>query len=138
MIRQLEIQVDVNAAWERESLTRAWARQIARELGAVMHDGGDGENVVRFPTRAAFLARFLIDAAEGHAWGKWYYESFAGLRLLPTSAALRTAIVDQPASGQDALLELSSDALKKVLCGPDHARCAHHCGSPCRRDPGWR
>ena len=115
VIRQLAIQVDVNAAWEHESLTRAWARQVAQELGAVMQDEGDSENVVRFPTHVAFLARFLIDAAEGHAWGKWYYESFAGLRLLPTSAALRTAIVDQPASGQDALLELSSDELKKVL-----------------------
>ena len=67
VIRQLAIQVDVNAAWERESLTHVWARQIARELGMVMHEGGDGENVVRFPTRAAFLARFLIDAAEGRA-----------------------------------------------------------------------
>ncbi|NOT54931.1 MAG: hypothetical protein HOP18_10025 [Deltaproteobacteria bacterium] len=116
VIRQLEINVDVNTAWERESLTRPWAQQIARELGAVMHDGEDRENVVRFPTRAAFLARFLIDAAEGRAWAKWYYESFAGLRLLPTSAALRTAIVDRPTSGRAALLELSPDELKKVLC----------------------
>ena len=115
LIRRLEINVDVSAAWDRESLARAWRGQIARALSRAMQDGEDGENVLRFPNRAAFLARFLIDVAEGHAWGKWYYESFAGLRLLPTSAALRTAILDRPAIGQEALLELSTDALQKTL-----------------------
>ncbi len=115
LIRRLEINVDVNAAWDREGLARAWAEQIAHALSRVMHDGEDGENVVWFPNSTAFLARCLIDLAEGHAWGKWYYESFAGLRLLPTSAALRTAILDRPAIGQEALLELSTDALQKTL-----------------------
>ena len=115
LIRRLEINVDVNAAWDRESSARAWAEQMARALSKAMQDGEDGENVVWFPNSVAFLARFLIDAAEGHAWGKWYYESFAGLRLLPTSAALRTAILDRPAIGQEALLELSTDALQKTL-----------------------
>jgi hypothetical protein len=115
LIRRLELKVDVNAVWDRESLARAWARQIARELGTVMQEGADSGNVLRFPNRAAFLARFLIDVAEGWAWDKWYYESFAGLRLLPTSAALRTAILDRPATGQEALLELSTEALQKTL-----------------------
>jgi len=98
IIRRLEVSLDVNVAWERESLARAWVAQIARWLDATLRDGADGQNVVWFPDRAAYLARFLVDAAQGRAWSKWYYESFAGLHPLPTSAALRTAICDQPVS----------------------------------------
>jgi hypothetical protein len=115
LIRRLEIDIAVNAATVREHLTRSITRQIARTLGAVLQGAEDSENVMRFPNRAAHLARFLLDLADGAAWDKWYYESFAGLRLLPTSVALRTAICDQPVDGQEALLRLTDDELKKML-----------------------
>ncbi len=114
-IRHLEVAVDVNAAWEREALARAWTRQIARALSESLGDGADGVNVLWFPDRTAYVARFLTDVAEGHAWSKWQYEAFEGLRLLPTSATLRTAICAQPATGRAALLRLSPDELKKVV-----------------------
>lgn len=115
LIRRLELDVAVNAAWEREQVTRVIAMQIARMLGATLqHETGD-ENVLRFANRAAYLAHFLTDLAQGTAWGKWYYESFAGLRPLSTSAALRTAICDQPDTGQEALLQLADHELKRVL-----------------------
>jgi hypothetical protein len=115
LIRRLEVGMDINVAWERNVLIRAWAMQIARALHAALQDGGDGQTVLWFPNRAAYLARFLVDAAAGWAWGKWYYESFEGLRLLPTSAVLRTAICEEPAVGQAALLQLTADELQKVL-----------------------
>jgi len=105
LIRRLELDLSVNAAWEREQLTRVIAAQIVRMLGAALNETGD-ENVVRFANRAAHLARFLSDVTAGRAWGKWYYESFAGLRPLTTSAALRTAICNEPDAGQAALLQL--------------------------------
>ena len=47
--------------------------------------------------------------------GKWYYEAFEGLRLLPTSAVIRTALCEHPLTGRAALLQLSADALARVL-----------------------
>jgi hypothetical protein len=115
LIRHLEVEVDVNAAWEREVLARVWAREIVRALSAMLRDGEDSVNVLWFPDHAAYLARFLVDVAEGRAWNKWQYATFEGLRLLPTSATLRTAICEQPALGLAALLRLSTDALKKTV-----------------------
>jgi hypothetical protein len=115
LIRRLEIEVAMNDASERDQLARAITMQLGRTLGATLEDGADQANVRRFPDRAAYLASFLYDLAAGAAWGRWYYESFAGLRLLPTSAALRTAICDQPDTGRAALLQLADDGLSQVL-----------------------
>jgi hypothetical protein len=115
LIRRLEIDVDVNAAWEGDQLARCWAKQIIRSLDVIQQDETDGENVLRFASRTAYLARFLLDLAQGCAWGKWYYEPFDGLRMLPTSAALRTAICEQPATGFAALVQLPANELEKVL-----------------------
>lgn len=116
-IRRLELALDVNVAWDHEQLVRAWASQLTRTVAIAMQNGGDGENVLYFATRAAYLARFVSDLATGSAWGKWWYCSFAGLRLLPLSAAMRTALVDQSLVGEAALLLLAPDELKQVLCG---------------------
>jgi len=115
LIRRLELDVDVNAAWEWEQVARRWATQIARELAATLQAGEDGQNVLCFPDRAAYLARFLVDLADGRAWSKWYYKAFDGLRMLPASAALRTAICDQPATGLSALLQLTAHQRASML-----------------------
>jgi hypothetical protein len=115
VIRRLEIEVGMNAAWERDQLARAITMQLGRTLGATLEDGADQANVRRFPDRAAYLASFLCDLAAGAAWGCWYYESFAGLRLLPTSTALCTAICDQPDTGLAALRQLADEELLPVL-----------------------
>ena len=89
---------------------------------------------------------FLSDLAFGTAWSQWYYESFAGLNALPLSAALRTAICDDIATGTEALGLLATAELQKVvqsltaqdarqvlerltLEGPagDESRCARRC-----------
>ncbi len=115
LIRQLEINVDVNAAWEQDQMARRWAKQIIRSLNDVQQGEADSENMLRFANRAAYLASFLADLAAGCAWGKWYYEPFEGLHMLSTSAALRTAICDQPATGLAGLHELTAYDLTKVL-----------------------
>lgn len=117
LIRRLDVEMDVNAAWDREALTGAWTREIARTLGETLRDGEDGENVLWFPDRAAYLARFLVDLAGGRAWNRWQYEAFEGLRLLALSAGLRSAICEHPATGGEALLQLDPRELKSVLDG---------------------
>jgi hypothetical protein len=115
LVRRLEAKIEVNAAWEREQLARCWAAEVARTMAIALQAGGDGQNVLRFDSRAAYLAQFLVDLADGCAWGKWYYEVFDGLRMLPISAALRTAICDEPAAGLAALLEVPGYDLTGVL-----------------------
>jgi len=114
-IRSLNVELDVNVAWAQEQVTQALASTIARSLATSVQGGSDGEEVVWFPDRAAYLARFLADIADGHAWNKWYYESFEGLRPLPISAALRTAICERPVTGREGLRQLVADDLTKVL-----------------------
>jgi hypothetical protein len=114
-IRRLDLDVDVNVAWDREKLAKSWASAIAGALAAQIEGNSDGENVVRFESRSALLASFLDDLADSSAWGKWYYEGFKGLRTLPVSAAVRTAICEDPTTGLEALLQLSPHGLRKVL-----------------------
>jgi len=113
-VRQLEIDLAINAASNGEGVSRTFTRQLGRALGDTLQDT-DQNNVVRFSSPADYLARFLSDLAAGDAWGRWYYESFFGLRMLPTSAVLRTAVCSRPDTGKDALLLLSKNELRDVL-----------------------
>jgi hypothetical protein len=108
LIQRLTIDLDINAAWDHDVLARHWAAQIIRVLDDIRQGKSTSENVVWYADRAAYLAHFLGDLASGHAWGKWYYTAFAGLRMLPTSAALRSAICAQPSLGLTALLQLKT------------------------------
>ncbi len=115
LVRRLDIDLTVNAAWSSDQLTRVFTAQFGRTLGATLDDSAEWDNVVRFSSRVAYLASFLQDLAAGHAWKHWYYESFFGLRMLATSSALRTAICDQSEPGREALLSLSTAQLPDVL-----------------------
>ncbi|MDD5320318.1 MAG: hypothetical protein PHD43_06835 [Methylococcales bacterium] len=125
LIRQLDVELAVNANLDEELLKRTWAAQIARSTAVSVQGGSDGENVMGFASRAAYLARFLADLAQGRAWGKWYYEGFEGLRPLPVSAALRTTVCEQPATGREALRLLQPfelDHLLRALSAQDARR----------------
>jgi hypothetical protein len=115
LIRKLEVPVVVNAAWQPEQIARIWATDICRELARDLSAADDGSNVLHFPNRAAYLARFMTDLAAGRAWGQWYYRAFGGLSALPTSAALRTAICESAAEGLAALHGLGGQELLHVI-----------------------
>lgn len=115
IIRQLNVDVDLSIPRSLDRMARVWAVEIADRLHAVLQTGGDGYDSIRFEDRAAYLAAFLVDVASGSVGGKWYYEPFAGLRLLPTSAALRTAMCDQGALALTALLRLPATDLSGVM-----------------------
>jgi len=115
LIRRLDVNLDINAGWNREILANSWANQIERSLTVNLRSDADSQNVIRFPNRAAYLSAFLNDHANSNATGKWYYQSFDGLRLLSLSASLRTAICDDPNDGLHALLRLDDYQLNGVL-----------------------
>ncbi len=114
LIRRLNINLEVNAAWKPDRLAKAYALAITRSLAQILQSDGDA-GVIHFPNRPAYLAHFLVDLAAGHAWGKWYYERFRGLHMLPVSAAVRTAVCEEPAEGLAALLHLSEKPRARVL-----------------------
>jgi len=126
-IRRLVVEVSVNAALAREHVAYSLTSGIVTALARVMKDGSDGDNVVRFESRAAHLARFLADLARGTAWTHWYHGGFAGLRALPVSCALRTALLADPALALTALLSLALSTLGAVLAQltPSDARRVH-------------
>jgi hypothetical protein len=113
-VRRLAFQVAIDAAWDRDAIAahcaRALAATLARELAA-----GDSENLVRFADRAEYLARFMVDTANGVAARRWYYEEFAGLAALTAGAALRTAAEAEPVTALAALRGLDDAQLVQVV-----------------------
>jgi hypothetical protein len=122
-VRRLALDFPLNAEIEPGHAAAVFAKQIAEELLLELRAPNSGD-VIRFPDRAAYLAQFLLDLAEGAAWDKWYYESFAGFRALSVTAALRSAILDDPEAGLHALNILGEKAftIARALCPADAAR----------------
>ncbi len=112
-IRRLEVDFAVNTGMSPPALAHVWAKEISSGLARALQIEDD--EAVHFPDRAAYLAHFLLDLAEGSAWDKWYYELFDGLRMLSISAALRTAICDSAEVGLRALCSLDETACNAVL-----------------------
>ena len=113
IIERLELDLDLDTSRDVSDLARRWAARLAARL--VMRLEGSRGSVVRFPDRAHYLGRFLVDAAAGRAHGKWYYRRFRGLAPLATSAALRTALLEHPEQGVAALRSLAPAELVPVL-----------------------
>lgn len=112
-IRQLDVNLSLDPEIEHAKVADVWAREIARSLVEAIQS--DAPEVLHFPDRASYLAHFLVDVADGSAWDRWYYSEFSGLRMLSTSAALRTAICNSPEIGLRALHLLSHDQLRSIL-----------------------
>ncbi len=115
MISSLKLEVDLNLDSNEDQLALNWARQAAISLAEILGGDSEANQVLHFANRAAYLAHFLRDLVDGSAWGKWYYHQFEGLRLLPLSAALRTAISREVSIGREALLQLTSTALRRIV-----------------------
>ena len=104
-IKRLDLAVTLQTSWSAGQIGRVWSTALTQVLArALAATSGDG--IVIFRDRAEYLGAFLVDLAGNRAWSRWYYGPFAGLRLLPLSAALRTALSEDHATGLLALLRL--------------------------------
>ncbi len=122
-ISQLAVEFPLNPQLQESRLAEICAMEIAAELLDVLQRRDAG--VVRFADEAEYCSHFLLDLAEGSAWGKWYYSEFDGLRSLPVSAAIRTILCDAPEAGGSALYLLSESQCARVvraLTAPDAER----------------
>jgi hypothetical protein len=100
-----DVLMDVSAA--AEETAAFWARKMAESVVRVIARGEDGDRVMRFATRAEYLAYFLRDLGAGSAWGKWHYRQFESLRSLPSGVAIREALLREPEQAEPALLHLA-------------------------------
>lgn len=129
-IRRLDVNLSVDPEIEHARVAEVWAREISRSLAEAMQQ--DETEVLHFPDRASYLAHFLLDLAEGSAWDRWYYSPFDGLRMLPTSAAIRAALCDRPETGLRALHSVGDAHLRaivKALSAADAGRVLSQLGS---------
>ncbi|HET7924763.1 MAG TPA: hypothetical protein VFL30_07680 [Rhodanobacteraceae bacterium] len=108
LVREIVFDCDVDVASDRHALARTLARRCASALMHAVESGSP--EVVRFPSRAALVAQLIGDIAAGGAWGRWYYRAFDGLAALPASAAIRTVLLDDRATGREALTLVSEAA----------------------------
>jgi hypothetical protein len=115
LIKSLEVSFDADVAWESSRVTDGLAASLAQSLVKKMQSDGDGDSVIHYRTRAEYLAAFLADLAHGTAWNKWQYESFGGLRSLPTSSALRTLMITETGVALSALAMMTSSTLRRVM-----------------------
>jgi hypothetical protein len=108
LVRRLVIDCDVDTRCDHRHAARVLAYRCAAALVQAIESGS--AEVVRFASAAAFLARFLEDLACGRACGQWYYRRFEGLRNLASSAAIRSALLDDAATGRSALAAIDPSA----------------------------
>lgn len=121
-VRHLHLDFPVDAGWDAETIAAQCARalswQLQRELAI-----DDPNNVIRFPNRAVYLARFVADRASGDAGNRWYYAQFSGLNALPCGAALRTALLQDSGLGLSALRSLPDGELADVIAAMGDIEC---------------
>lgn len=96
LIRRLDL--NLNLALSDATIpdsARHWGEQVASAIQQTIVSD-ESEDVMRFPDRGAYIARFALDLAQGRAWGKWYYSEFDTLRALATSKAICEALTREP------------------------------------------
>ncbi len=89
LIRRLEVGACVGVGWNARRTAEAIAAAVTHELDRTLRSGPDGDAVLWFPSRAAWLAGLLVDIVDGRAAGRWEYAEHDGRLGRPPSAALR-------------------------------------------------
>ena len=104
LIRRLCFTCELDISRDPEALASRWAFRFAKALAAAVDS--DSDEVLRFPSLAAYHAHFIADLAQGYGVSAWYNQTFAGLSHLSASGAIRTLLLEDPALGRATLAEL--------------------------------
>ena len=114
MVRRMNLDLNLDLELDDERLASAWAARASEVLTRKLADGSDPD-VVRFENPADMRARFVFETVAGGSARSWYFAPFEGLGMLPASAAIRTAVVEDAATGMEALRRLSTSELSRVI-----------------------
>jgi len=119
-VRDLSLNFYLDAGFsDVHGVARDWGRSFASEILSIVENDTVSDSILRFPSRAAFLAQFLSDLASGRAWGKWYYEEFSDLQVLSIRQAICSIFLRKDTPPVDLLLQIVSigrlEAVLQVL-----------------------
>lgn len=110
VVRALRAEALVSTTDDLDELAAQWGGQLAGRIMDALRRGPGG-NVVRFGSRAEYLASFAAALAERRAH-TWVFEPLAGLRLLAPVTAIRAGAESANIRAADVVAELH--ALNKV------------------------
>jgi len=113
-VQKLEIDADIDLDLSDREIMFNWSHRFAQALQNRLLDEASSE-VVYFSDYQNYLSRYVTDLTRGSASHAWYYQAFSGLRSLPVHMAILTALLQQPAAGQEALLRLSTADRARVF-----------------------
>ncbi len=136
LIRELSVDIALDVGRNEESrVAEAWGKRLAVEIRQVIARGEEGDDVLRFPSRAAYLAQLVKDISCGNAWGKWYYREFDSLRSLSASSSICAALEREPGHAAEVLALLATEGRLEDILGAvselDAARIYRSCFSEC-------
>lgn len=116
LIREIALDFAVDAnAFEAQRTAAIWAERLAREVHNAIGRGANGSSVLRFASRAEYVAQWMSDAAVGCAGEKWYYGEFQSLSVLPVSAAIAEALLREQQSPAEILLAIPSHSRREAI-----------------------
>jgi hypothetical protein len=116
-IRKLDMNFSLEAGFsDPDEVARTWGQRLAAGIHSIVEEAEQSDSIVRFPNRAAFVAQFVFDLAEGTAWEKWYYEEFEDLRVLSDSQIISAILLRRGLQPVEVILQLASNGrLETVL-----------------------
>jgi hypothetical protein len=114
LLPSLVVDCEIDTACPPDRIAARWARQLTLAFARALDDPASA--LVRFPSRAAWQARFIGELVRGRGWDSWLYRHFEGLRSLPTAAVIRTLLTEDAATGR-ATLALLDEASWSLLPG---------------------
>lgn len=95
-VRKLNLRLWLDMARRSDGqIAEDWARLLARALHRQLAEAGP-ENVMRYPSQAAFLAAWSLSVLGGTASDRWVYAEFALLHDLPKGRAISTVLSRHP------------------------------------------
>jgi hypothetical protein len=119
VLRRVAARTSLNLSGTADALLAdAWSRDLAAAVGrAVATDPGDGANLVRFPSQAAFVAAFIADVLTGRAWQRWYFGAFARHRHRAAADAIAAVLTEYRDQLAAILAELDRLGMLERLVG---------------------
>lgn len=95
-IRRLDLRLWLNASRLNDAeIAHDWARALAQALHRQILDAGP-DNVIRYPSQAAFLATWVSDILGQRVTGKWQYAEFDALHDLAAGQAISVGLLRDP------------------------------------------
>jgi len=113
-IRTLRLEHALDANWDADRIARVSAEGLMQSIAQTLAED-DESNVVRFSNRAALLSAYVVERAAAPGRRSWFLSAFDGWAALPASAAIRSALVEEPGIGRAALAMLGALPLERVL-----------------------